>query len=99
MTIRPARIRVVRLVQTSGTGRRKQRTIASATLEAGCNSHFGTWLGTPSRGKPDDTVPPQKRYYLPGAWLKSNELNELVIFDEHGNPPNKVKITYVEGAF
>lgn len=42
-------------------------------------------------GKP---VPPQKHYYLPEAWLKTDEPNELVLFDEHGNAPTKCKLVY-----
>ncbi len=39
-------------------------------------------------------VPPQARYYLPGAWLDADRPNELVIFDEHGFAPNKIQLVY-----
>ncbi|MEX2671604.1 MAG: beta-galactosidase [Phycisphaeraceae bacterium] len=32
-------------------------------------------------------VGPQTQYYLPEPWLTTDEPNELVLFDEHGNAP------------
>lgn len=37
-------------------------------------------------------VPPQKRYYLPECWLSAEADNELILFDEHGKTPSRVKI-------
>lgn len=34
----------------------------------------------------------QQRAFLPGAWLKPREGNELTIFDEHGASPAKVRV-------
>lgn len=36
-------------------------------------------------------VPPQEKYYLPECWIRGGE-NELVIFDEHGFPPERARI-------
>jgi len=40
------------------------------------------------------TVPPQSKYYLPEPWLKTDGPNELLIFEEHGRPPWKTKLSY-----
>ncbi|MFA6045255.1 MAG: beta-galactosidase [Phycisphaerales bacterium] len=37
-------------------------------------------------------LPSQQRVFLPGAWLKPREANELTIFDEHGGSPSKVHV-------
>lgn len=37
-------------------------------------------------------VPPQPRYYLPESWIKVNEPNELVLFDEHGFSPGHCRL-------
>lgn len=39
-------------------------------------------------------VPPQSRYYLPEPYLNAGAENTLLIFDEHGFPPGKVKLVY-----
>lgn len=39
-------------------------------------------------------VGPQERYYLPEAWLKLDESNELMLFDEHGRTPEKCGLAY-----
>lgn len=39
-------------------------------------------------------IGPQERYYLPEPWLKIDEPNELMLFDEHGRTPDKVKLIY-----
>jgi hypothetical protein len=36
-------------------------------------------------------IPPQQRYVLPRSWLKQGA-NDLVIFDEHGATPTRVRI-------
>lgn len=41
-------------------------------------------------------VGPQHAYYLPEPWLRVGELNELVIFDEHGADPRGCTLTYRE---
>lgn len=41
-------------------------------------------------------VPPQKRYYLPEPWLSTEEPNELILFDEHGRPPQRCRLVYDE---
>lgn len=40
------------------------------------------------------SVPPQQRYYLPEPWLRIDQHNELLIFDEHGAAPTKCKLVY-----
>jgi beta-galactosidase len=48
------------------------------------------WLQT-REGK---IVGPHDRYLLPEAWLKLEEPNELMLFDEHGRTPDKCKLVY-----
>ena len=48
------------------------------------------WVTTRS----GDSVPPQLHYYLPEPWLRTDAPNELVIFDEHGSAPSKVKLVH-----
>ena len=50
------------------------------------------FMATPT-GK---VVPPQRRYLLPDGWLKFEQANEVVIFDEHGASPTKVRLEYGE---
>ncbi len=38
-------------------------------------------------------VGPQKRLYIPEPWLKPKAMNEVLLFDEHGFDPKKVRIT------
>ena len=40
------------------------------------------------------SVPPQSLYALPEPYLNAGGDNTLLIFDEHGFPPAKVKLTY-----
>lgn len=44
-------------------------------------------------------VGPQQRYYLPDSWVRYDEANELVIFEEHGRDPSNVKLVYADSAF
>ncbi|MFK7788251.1 MAG: hypothetical protein AB8C95_02000, partial [Phycisphaeraceae bacterium] len=39
-------------------------------------------------------VGPQERYHLPEAWLRIDEPNTLMLFDEHGRTPDKCKLIY-----
>ena len=45
-------------------------------------------------------IPTQRRYWLPSCWLKKDTdpkhpgINELVIFDEHGAKPGRVKLVF-----
>ncbi len=48
------------------------------------------WVATATGKK----VPPQNRYYLPEAWLRTDGANELLIFDEHGKMPTKARLAY-----
>ncbi|MEN0020326.1 MAG: beta-galactosidase [Planctomycetota bacterium] len=41
-------------------------------------------------------VPPQTRWYVPSTWLSTERENELVLFDEHGGNPGKIKLAYGE---
>ncbi len=38
--------------------------------------------------------PSQTRWYLPECWLRDDEDNELVLFDEHGGNPGKCRLTW-----
>ncbi|MEM6505660.1 MAG: beta-galactosidase [Planctomycetota bacterium] len=42
-------------------------------------------------------VGPQERYLLPAPWLKVDESNSLMLFDEHGRTPDKCKLVYEVG--
>ncbi len=44
-------------------------------------------------------VPPQRRYYLPDSWVLHDQPNELVLFEEHGRDPSRVKLVYDDSAF
>lgn len=39
-------------------------------------------------------IGPQSRYYLPEPWLRINEPNELLLFDEHGKQPTSCRLVY-----
>jgi len=39
-------------------------------------------------------VPPQKQYYLPEAWLHTDQPNQLWLFDEHGRRPDQCRLVY-----
>jgi len=55
------------------------------------NGHnLGRFFVATSTGR---KVPPQHTYYLPEAWLNTDDANELLLFDEHGRIP-KVKLRY-----
>lgn len=53
--------------------------------------HLGRYFVATKVGKP---VPPQSRYYIPASFLKAGDdaRNELVIFDEHGHTPGRVRL-------
>jgi hypothetical protein len=42
-------------------------------------------------------VPPQQFYYIPSPWIRPDEENELLIFDEHGGNPSKCRLLYENG--
>ncbi|USN98134.1 MAG: beta-galactosidase [Phycisphaeraceae bacterium] len=42
-------------------------------------------------------VPPAGEMWLPGPWLREGA-NELMLFDEHGGNPSKVKLAFDSGA-
>jgi len=48
------------------------------------------WVAT-ADGK---AVPPQTLYYLPEPWLDHERENELMLFDEHGGDPTKIKLVF-----
>lgn len=52
--------------------------------------HVGRYFVATKAGKP---VPPQARYFVPGACFRAGQANELAIFDEHGAAPTRVKLT------
>lgn len=51
--------------------------------------HAGRYFVATRSGKP---VPPQKRYFVPASWLKAG-VNDLMLFDEHGAAPARVRVT------
>jgi hypothetical protein len=45
-------------------------------------------------------VGPQKQYYLPEPWLRTDQANVLTLFDEHGQKPSNARLVYnPTGAF
>jgi beta-galactosidase len=60
------------------------------------NGHnLGRYFTATAEGKP---VGPQRRLYLPDSWLKPQEPNELLVFDEHGNAPHRTQIVFADDA-
>lgn len=53
--------------------------------------HLGRYFVATASG---ERVPPQGAVYLPASWLREQEPNEVVIFDEHGGSPSKCKLAY-----
>lgn len=53
--------------------------------------HLGRYFVATADGK---AIPPQHAMHLPESWLREDEANELVIFDEHGGNPGKTKLSY-----
>jgi hypothetical protein len=51
--------------------------------------NVGRYAAADSQGK---RLSRQKRYYLPLSWLNDSGDNELMLFDEHGADPRKVKL-------
>lgn len=51
--------------------------------------HVARYFAATPDGK---RLPSQQRVYLPGAWVKPGEANDLTIFDEHGASPAKVRV-------
>lgn len=66
--------------------------------QAYINGHnLGRYFTSTSTGK---AVGPQKKLYIPEAWLKVDATNEVLLFDEHGFDPYKTKIVFAaEGDF
>ncbi len=55
--------------------------------------HLGPFFASTSDGK---DVGPQTRHLLPAPWLAKEAENDLVIFDEHGAHPTKVRLAFGE---
>lgn len=51
--------------------------------------HLGRFFTATASGK---NVPPQHRLWIPKSFLRGDEANEIVFFDEHGFTPTKAKI-------
>ena len=51
--------------------------------------NLGRYFTATADGKP---VGPQTRMYVPTCWLKAGHVNEVMIFDEHGFVPTKVRL-------
>jgi len=43
-------------------------------------------------------VGPQTQHMIPSAWIKPGETQEIVLFDEHGGSPARVRLVYDAGA-
>jgi hypothetical protein len=44
------------------------------------------------------SVGPQINYHVPRSWLRAEEPNEIVLFDEHGGNPSRCKLAYENGG-
>lgn len=53
--------------------------------------NLGRYFLTTAAGQ---RVGPQERFYLPEPWLRIDQPNELVIFDEHGKSPHRCRLVY-----
>lgn len=53
--------------------------------------NVGRYFVATRQGK---AVGPQKLYYLPEAWLRTDEPNVLMLFDEHGKLPRQCRLVY-----
>ena len=53
--------------------------------------HVGRYFVATGNG---ERVGPQSRYYLPEPWVHAGGDNELLLFDEHGADPSKVRLLY-----
>jgi hypothetical protein len=53
--------------------------------------HVGRYFTTTADGK---AVGPQTELLIPSSALKADGTNEVVVFDEHGHLPSKVKLVY-----
>ena len=51
--------------------------------------NIGRYFTATANNKP---VGPQTRLYVPDSWLKAGHPNEVVLFDEHGFEPTRVKL-------
>ena len=52
------------------------------------------FVATPPPTATGKAVGPQQRYYLPEPWLRTEGENELLVFEEHGKSPGKVRLVY-----
>jgi beta-galactosidase len=55
------------------------------------DQNLGRYFVATAAGKP---VGPQTLMHLPGPWLHHDRPNTLTLFDEHGKPPSKVRLTH-----
>jgi beta-galactosidase len=71
--------------------------IDTTGLSKGCiivnDHHIGRFFTSTATGK---SVGPQVRLWIPRGWLLDDEDNRLLIFDEHGALPGKVRIVQRE---
>ena len=59
------------------------------------NGHnLGRYFTATAEGRP---VGPQRQLYLPDSYIKADEPNELLVFDEHGFAPHRTEIVFTEG--
>ena len=53
--------------------------------------HIARYFVATAGGKP---VGPQTRYYIPSPWLRSDQDNEVLVFDEHGGSPARCRLVH-----
>ena len=57
--------------------------------------HLGRyWVATADRKQ----VGPQTGFVIPSSWIEPDESNEIVLFDEHGGNPSRVRVAYDTNA-
>ena len=57
---------------------------------------LGRFFSSTQSGK---SIEPSTHLSIPSCWIKKDALNELLIFDEHGASPAKVKLVVEHSAF
>ncbi len=60
--------------------------------------HLGRYFVAAPAARGMTPVGPQTHYHIPASWLKPDEPNELLLFDEHGGNPSRCKLAYENGG-
>jgi hypothetical protein len=60
--------------------------------------HLGRYFVAAPTARGMTAVGPQINYHVPRSWLRADEPNEIVLFDEHGGNPSRCKLAYENGG-